>query len=56
MVAELRITGGLHEEPTIEFLALALDAGKRAIGERAFDGQVVGALAMPGPDRRDGHR
>ncbi|TCC28486.1 accessory Sec system translocase SecA2 [Kribbella sindirgiensis] len=45
-VAELRTTGGLHEDEQIEFLALARDAGKRAIGERAFDGQVVGALAM----------
>jgi preprotein translocase subunit SecA len=45
-VAELRTTGGLHEDEQIEFLALAREAGKRAIGERAFDGQVVGALAM----------
>ncbi|WP_327635763.1 accessory Sec system translocase SecA2 [Kribbella sp. NBC_00482] len=45
-VAELRTTGGLHEDEQIEFLALARDAGNRAIGERAFDGQVVGALAM----------
>ncbi|WP_427892483.1 accessory Sec system translocase SecA2 [Kribbella sp. GL6] len=45
-VTELRTTGGLHEDEQIEFLALARDAGKRAIGERAFDGQVVGALAM----------
>ncbi|MFF0345673.1 accessory Sec system translocase SecA2 [Kribbella sp. NPDC004875] len=45
-VAELRTTGGLHEDEQIEFLALARDAGRRAIGERAFDGQVVGALAM----------
>ncbi|MFD7159103.1 accessory Sec system translocase SecA2 [Kribbella sp. NPDC059898] len=44
--AELRTTGGLHEDEQIEFLALARDAGQRAIGERAFDGQVVGALAM----------
>ncbi|MBP2352208.1 preprotein translocase subunit SecA [Kribbella aluminosa] len=45
-VAELRTTGGLHEDEQIEYLALARDAAKRAIGERAFDGQVVGALAM----------
>ncbi len=45
-VAELRTTGGLHEDEQIEFLALARDAAKRTIGERAFDGQVVGALAM----------
>lgn len=45
-VGELRTTGGLHEDEQIEFLALARDAGNRAIGERAFDGQVVGALAM----------
>ncbi|WP_350275238.1 accessory Sec system translocase SecA2 [Kribbella sp. HUAS MG21] len=45
-VAELRTSGGLHEDEQIEFLALARDAGRRAIGERAFDGQVVGALAM----------
>ena len=45
-VADLRTTGGLHEDEQIEFLALARDAGRRAIGERAFDGQVVGALAM----------
>jgi preprotein translocase subunit SecA len=45
-VAELRTTGGLHEDEQIEFLALAREAGNRAIGERAFDGQVVGALAM----------
>ncbi|WP_371403172.1 accessory Sec system translocase SecA2 [Kribbella sp. NBC_00662] len=43
---ELRTTGGLHEDEQIEFLALARDAGRRALGERAFDGQVVGALAM----------
>ncbi|MEV4264410.1 accessory Sec system translocase SecA2 [Kribbella sp. NPDC049584] len=43
---ELRTTGGLHEDEQIEFLALAREAGKRALGERAFDGQVVGALAM----------
>jgi preprotein translocase subunit SecA len=45
-VEELRTTGGLHEDEQIEFLALAREAGNRAIGERAFDGQVVGALAM----------
>ncbi|GAA1565353.1 MULTISPECIES: accessory Sec system translocase SecA2 [Kribbella] len=45
-VTELRTTGGLHEDEQIEYLALAREAGKRAIGERAFDGQVVGALAM----------
>ena len=45
-VAELRTTGGLHEDEQIEFLALAREAGRRTIGERAFDGQVVGALAM----------
>jgi preprotein translocase subunit SecA len=45
-VAELRTTGGLHEDEQIEFLALARDAGRRKLGERAFDGQVVGALAM----------
>jgi preprotein translocase subunit SecA len=45
-VAELRTTGGLHEDEQIEFLALAREAANRAIGERAFDGQVVGALAM----------
>jgi preprotein translocase subunit SecA len=45
-VAELRTTGGLHEDEQIEFLALAREAAQRAIGERAFDGQVVGALAM----------
>ena len=45
-VAELRTTGGLHEDEQIEFLALAREAAKRTIGERAFDGQVVGALAM----------
>ncbi|HEY3562330.1 MAG TPA: accessory Sec system translocase SecA2, partial [Kribbella sp.] len=45
-VADLRTTGGLHEDEQIEFLALARDAGRRGIGERAFDGQVVGALAM----------
>ncbi|MEU4192240.1 accessory Sec system translocase SecA2 [Kribbella sp. NPDC026611] len=45
-VAELRTTGGLHEDEQIEFLALAREAGNRKLGERAFDGQVVGALAM----------
>ncbi|MGY4766880.1 accessory Sec system translocase SecA2 [Kribbella sp. CWNU-51] len=45
-VAELRTTGGLHEDEQIEFLALAREAAQRTIGERAFDGQVVGALAM----------
>jgi preprotein translocase subunit SecA len=45
-VEELRTTGGLHEDEQIEFLALAREAANRAIGERAFDGQVVGALAM----------
>jgi preprotein translocase subunit SecA len=45
-VAELRTTGGLHEDEQIEFLALAREAARRTIGERAFDGQVVGALAM----------
>ncbi|MET7280216.1 accessory Sec system translocase SecA2 [Kribbella sp. NPDC005582] len=45
-VADLRTTGGLHEDEQIEFLALARDAARRTLGERAFDGQIVGALAM----------
>lgn len=45
-VAELRTTGGLDDDALIEFLALAREAGRRAIGERAFDGQIVGALAL----------
>ncbi|MEV8376344.1 accessory Sec system translocase SecA2 [Kribbella sp. NPDC056861] len=46
VVTEMRTTGGLDEGDQIEFLALAREAGKRAIGERAFDGQIVGALAL----------
>src|SRR5689334_10731142 len=46
VVTEMRTTGGLDEDNLIEFLALAREAGKRAIGERAFDGQIVGALAL----------
>jgi len=46
VVTEMRTTGGLHEDDLIEFLALAREAGQRAIGERAFDGQIVGALAL----------
>ncbi|MEU0090910.1 accessory Sec system translocase SecA2 [Kribbella sp. NPDC006257] len=46
VVTEMRTTGGLDEDDLIEFLALAREAGKRAIGERAFDGQIVGALAL----------
>ncbi|GAA1577749.1 accessory Sec system translocase SecA2 [Kribbella sancticallisti] len=46
VVTEMRTTGGLEEDDLIEFLALAREAGKRAIGERAFDGQIVGALAL----------
>ena len=46
VVTEMRTTGGLHEDDLIEFLALAREAGRRAIGERAFDGQIVGALAL----------
>ncbi|WP_405059877.1 accessory Sec system translocase SecA2 [Kribbella sp. NBC_01505] len=45
-VSELRTTGGLHEDEQIEFLALARDAARRTLGESAFDGQIVGALAM----------
>ncbi|GAA0626848.1 accessory Sec system translocase SecA2 [Kribbella sandramycini] len=45
-VGELRTTGGLHEDEQIEFLALARDAARRTLGESAFDGQIVGALAM----------
>jgi preprotein translocase subunit SecA len=46
VVSEMRTTGGLHDDDLIEFLALAREAGQRAIGERAFDGQIVGALAL----------
>jgi preprotein translocase subunit SecA len=46
VVTELRTEGGLDEDDLIEFLALAREAGRRAIGERAFDGQIVGALAL----------
>ncbi|WP_460656021.1 accessory Sec system translocase SecA2 [Kribbella endophytica] len=46
VVAEMRTEGGLDEDGLIEFLALAREAGERAIGERAFDGQIVGALAL----------
>jgi preprotein translocase subunit SecA len=46
VVTEMRTTGGLDEGDQIEFLALAREAGRRAIGERAFDGQIVGALAL----------
>jgi preprotein translocase subunit SecA len=46
VVAEMRTEGGLDEDGLIEFLALAREAGQRAIGERAFDGQIVGALAL----------
>ncbi|MFI5733370.1 accessory Sec system translocase SecA2 [Kribbella sp. NPDC051587] len=45
-VSDLRTTGGLHEDEQIEFLALARDAARRTLGESAFDGQIVGALAM----------
>src|SRR4051794_35491624 len=45
-VAELRTADGLDDEKLVEFLALAREAGRRAIGERAFDGQIVGALAL----------
>lgn len=46
VVTEMRTTGGLDQGDQIEFLALAREAGRRAIGERAFDGQIVGALAL----------
>lgn len=46
VVTEMRTDGGLDEGDLIEFLALAREAGRRAIGERAFDGQIVGALAL----------
>ncbi|WP_238165619.1 accessory Sec system translocase SecA2 [Kribbella caucasensis] len=46
VVTELRKPDGLDEDDLIEFLALAREAGHRAIGERAFDGQIVGALAL----------
>ncbi|ADB33413.1 SecA DEAD domain protein [Kribbella flavida DSM 17836] len=46
VVTEMRKDGGLDEDDLIEFLALAREAGRRAIGERAFDGQIVGALAL----------
>ncbi|ONI74276.1 accessory Sec system translocase SecA2 [Kribbella sp. ALI-6-A] len=46
VVTELRTEGGLDEDGLIEFLALAREAGDRALGERAFDGQIVGALAL----------
>ncbi|WP_145812542.1 accessory Sec system translocase SecA2 [Kribbella amoyensis] len=46
VVAEMRTTDGLDEDNLIEFLALAREAGRRAIDERAFDGQIVGALAL----------
>ncbi|GAA1644910.1 accessory Sec system translocase SecA2 [Kribbella alba] len=46
VVTEMRTPDGLDEGDLIEFLALAREAGKRAIGERAFDGQIVGALAL----------
>jgi preprotein translocase subunit SecA len=45
-VTEMRKPDGLDEDELIEFLALAREAGRRAIGERAFDGQIVGALAL----------
>jgi preprotein translocase subunit SecA len=45
-VTEMRKPDGLDEDDLIEFLALAREAGRRAIGERAFDGQIVGALAL----------
>ncbi|TCM44369.1 accessory Sec system translocase SecA2 [Kribbella sp. VKM Ac-2568] len=46
VVTEMRKPKALDEDDLIEFLALAREAGKRAIGERAFDGQIVGALAL----------
>ena len=46
VVTEMRKPDGLDDDDLIEFLALAREAGKRAIGERAFDGQIVGALAL----------
>jgi preprotein translocase subunit SecA len=45
-VTEMRKSDGLDEDELVEFLALAREAGRRAIGERAFDGQIVGALAL----------
>jgi preprotein translocase subunit SecA len=45
-VTELRSSDGLDDDKLVEFLALAREAGHRAIGERAFDGQIVGALAL----------
>jgi preprotein translocase subunit SecA len=45
-VTEMRKPDGLDSDELIEFLALAREAGRRAIGERAFDGQIVGALAL----------
>ncbi|WP_328992967.1 accessory Sec system translocase SecA2 [Kribbella sp. NBC_01245] len=47
-VDALRTEGGLDEDALIEFLALAREAARRAIGERAFDGQLVGAIALLG--------
>src|SRR5882757_2993647 len=46
VVTEMRKPDGLDEDDLIEFLSLAREAGQRAIGERAFDGQIVGALAL----------
>jgi len=46
VVKEMRKPDGLDEDDLIEFLSLAREAGHRAIGERAFDGQIVGALAL----------
>ena len=45
-VTELRTEKGLDDAALVEFLALAREAGQRTIGERAFDGQIVGALAL----------
>ncbi|MPY79680.1 MAG: accessory Sec system translocase SecA2 [Actinophytocola sp.] len=44
--AELRIDGEFSTGRLIEFCALGREAGRRALGERAFDVQVLGVMGL----------
>lgn len=43
---ELRTDGDFRTEQLIEFCALGREAGRRALGERAFDVQVLGVMGL----------
>lgn len=43
---EAAAEAGLGDDELVEFLAVAREAAERTIGERPFDGQLIGALAL----------